>query len=209
MFNRLVFTPTQADAAMRLFWRHGYHGASLDQIAQTLDLTLEQVFAQVGGRIGLFLALLHHYRSRLSAGDSDFLQADDTLLALERLFAGLAATHVKEDLPPAYLILATAGEVSSQDLVLNAAIQSYLDQIRDMLSSIVRSAAAAGELVADVDSDAAGDFLFGALLALRMMHKINAAPLVQRHFVSGVMHYIQRLKRATSLPFLEENINPA
>jgi TetR/AcrR family transcriptional repressor of nem operon len=209
MLNRLAFTPTQADAAMRLFWRHGYHGASLDQIAAVLGLTLEQVFAQVGGRSGLFLALLHHYRSALVTGDSNFLHAGDTLLSLERLFAGLAATQTKEDLPPAYLLLATAGEISTHDLVLNAAIQSYLDQIRDMLSDIVRGAARAQDLIADVDCEAAGDFLFGALLALRMMHRINAAPLVQRNFVSGVMHYIQRLKRATSLPFLEENTSPA
>lgn len=209
MPNKLILTNEQADTVMRLFWRFGYNGAPLDQIAASLRLSLEQVFAQVGGRSGLFLALLQHYRSRLTPGELNFVKSGPGLQALERLFVGLIASSAYADLPPGYLIIATASEIGSHDLVLSAAVQSYFDEIRDMLAGIVRNAAHEGEVIDGVDFDAAGDFLFGALLALRMMHRINAAPLVQRNFVSGVMHYLQRLKRRTSAAALEENPHPA
>ena len=124
------------------------------------------------------------------------------------MFVGLIAAQGDADLPPGYLIIATAGEINGQDLVLNAAVQSYFDEIRFLLTGTVRRAADAGDLLRGVDCEAAGDFLFGALLALRMMHKIKTEPLIQRNFVSGVMHYLQRLKRSSPQAELEENTSP-
>ena len=209
MLNRLVLSTEQADAVMRLFWRFGYNGAPLDQVATALDLSLEQVFAQVGGRSGVFLALLHHFRNRLGNDQHDFVHHGHGLQPLERLFVGLIAAQGNADLPSGYLIIATASEIGSNDLVLSAAVQSYFDQIRDMLAGVVRNAAAHGELIADVDCEAAGDFLFGSLLALRMMHRINAAPQLLRNYVSGVMHYLQRLKGKTPDAILAEQHSPA
>jgi len=218
MLNRLILTAEQADTLTHLFRRFGYNGAPLDQIAAAAGLSPEQVSAQLGGRNGLFLALLHHYRLRLAAGTLNFAPQGSSLTgsrltgshlqALERLFVGLIAAQGDADLPPGYLIIATAGEINGQDLVLNAAVQSYFDEIRFLLTGTVRRAADAGDLLRGVDCEAAGDFLFGALLALRMMHKIKTEPLIQRNFVSGVMHYLQRLKRSSPQAELEENTSP-
>ena len=218
MLNRLILTAEQADTLTHLFRRFGYNGAPLDQIAAAAGLSPEQVSAQLGGRNGLFLALLHHYRLRLAAGTLNFAPQGSSLTgsgltgshlqSLERLFVGLIAAQGDADLPPGYLIIATAGEINGQDLVLNAAVQSYFDEIRFLLTGTVRRAADAGDLLRGVDCEAAGDFLFGALLALRMMHKIKTEPLIQRNFVSGVMHYLQRLKRSSPQAELEENTSP-
>jgi len=205
MFNRLILSAEQADTVARLFWRLGFNGAPLDQIAIAAGLTLEQLTAQFGGRNGLFLVLLRHYRSRLMPGKSNFVAGGPGLQALQRLFAGLIQSHADADLPPAYLMIGTASEIGSRDLMLSAAVQSYFDEIRAMLTRIVRDAVHSGDLIPGVDCEAAGDFLLGALLALRMMHRINAAPMMQRNFVSGVMHYLERLRYCAPKAELEKN----
>jgi AcrR family transcriptional regulator len=198
MQNQIAITAAQADEAVRLFAEHGYHGAALDRVGAALGLTPEQIYARAGGRNGLLLSLLHHCRDRLNNRQGPFLHSASPLLDLERWLARLAAARDAQDLPAPFLILDTVGVAGVQDMVLNAAIQSYLAQIRAMLSDIVRRAIQAGVLIDGVDCDAAGDFLFGALLGLRALQRIDAAPLAARHYVSGVMHYLQRLKRDTA-----------
>jgi AcrR family transcriptional regulator len=209
MLNQIVITTAQADQALRLLARHGYHGTTPDRLGTALGLTPEQVYARAGGRNGLLLSLLHHCRDRLAGADAGFPSGAASVLDLERWLARLAAARDAEDLPAPLLMLEIAGEAGAHDMVLKAAIQSYLDQFRAMLSDIVRRAVRAGALIDGVDCDAAGDFLFGALLGLRALQRIDAAPLAARHYVSGVMHYLQRLKRDTAPSPIEESHSPA
>jgi len=56
------------DAARRVFLRRGFHGASLDEIAEAAGYTKGAVYSNFAGKDDLYLALLEtHYEQRLTA----------------------------------------------------------------------------------------------------------------------------------------------
>ena len=57
-------------AARRVFLERGYHGASVDQIAEAAGFSTGVVYSQFGGKADLFLALLEARISERAAGNA-------------------------------------------------------------------------------------------------------------------------------------------
>lgn len=53
------------DAAVRIFSRHGYHGASMDEIAERAGISKPMVYAYLGTKEELFVACLHREGTRM------------------------------------------------------------------------------------------------------------------------------------------------
>ncbi|HEV7369480.1 TetR/AcrR family transcriptional regulator [Arenibaculum sp.] len=49
------------DAALRLFWRHGYEGTSISTLAQAMGLTVASVYNAFGNKESLFMKAVGHY----------------------------------------------------------------------------------------------------------------------------------------------------
>jgi AcrR family transcriptional regulator len=49
------------DQAMRLFWRHGYDGVSLDQLTSAMRIAPPSLYAAFGNKAGLYRAALDRY----------------------------------------------------------------------------------------------------------------------------------------------------
>ena len=61
-------------AARRLFLERGYHGASVDQIADAAGFSTGVVYSQFGGKADLFLALLEARISERAAGNAQAVE---------------------------------------------------------------------------------------------------------------------------------------
>jgi len=49
------------DAALRLFWRHGYEGTPISTLAQAMGLTVASVYNAFGNKESLFMKAVDHY----------------------------------------------------------------------------------------------------------------------------------------------------
>ena len=63
-----AFVETEAlDAAMRLFWRMGYEGASMDALTAAMGISRSSLYQSFGDKEALFLRAVDHYaRTRLA-----------------------------------------------------------------------------------------------------------------------------------------------
>ena len=85
------------DAAVRVFSRHGYHGASMDEVAERAGISKPMVYAYLGTKEELFVACLHREGTRMmeaiAGAAAPDLPADERLWRGLRAFFGFVGAH--------------------------------------------------------------------------------------------------------------------
>jgi AcrR family transcriptional regulator len=82
------------EAARRVFLRRGFHGASLDEIAETAGYTKGAVYSNFSDKDALFLAVLEeHYAGRVEAYTAIMLDGD----SLDETFRAISTFMAEAD----------------------------------------------------------------------------------------------------------------
>ena len=80
-----TFDRTQAvDTAMRLFWRHGYEGVSLNDLTSAIGIAPPSLYAAFGSKAGLYRESLERYFG-LPGSEQDISRATSLLDAVDVL----------------------------------------------------------------------------------------------------------------------------
>jgi AcrR family transcriptional regulator len=87
---RAVREQQMLDAAVRIFSRHGFHAASMDDIAESAGISKPMVYAYLGTKEELFIACLHREGTRLMEAIAA-VGRDEHVPAEEQLWRGLRA----------------------------------------------------------------------------------------------------------------------
>ncbi len=88
---RAVREQQMLDAAVAVFSRHGFHAASMDEIAARARISKPMVYAYLGTKEELFVACLHREATRLMEAIADAVVAGTPLTPEEQLWRGLRA----------------------------------------------------------------------------------------------------------------------
>jgi AcrR family transcriptional regulator len=75
-------------SARRLFLRHGFHAASLEQVAEEAGFTIGAVYSRFGGKADLFLAILDERIDQIVAEVAEVARDEQPLPAHAELLAG-------------------------------------------------------------------------------------------------------------------------
>src|ERR1700733_15772686 len=78
------------DAAMRVFWKQGYEGASLADLTAAMGINRPSLYAAFGDKEALFRKVLDRYNSGPAAYVCDALNQPTARRAIERLLQGAA-----------------------------------------------------------------------------------------------------------------------
>lgn len=94
---RAVREQQMLDAAVKVFSRRGYHGASMDEIADDAGISKPMVYAYLGTKEELFVACLHREGTRMMQAIADVvapdLSADERLWRSLQAFLGFVGAH--------------------------------------------------------------------------------------------------------------------
>jgi AcrR family transcriptional regulator len=127
------------EAARRVFLRRGFHGASLDEIAQEAGYTKGAVYSNFADKDGLFLALLDaHYTRRIDEYAGIMLEGDD----LEEGFRAIARFMADADQrDPGWLpLLSEFTAHAARDDTLRRAYadtrETFLEAIAELISAM-------------------------------------------------------------------------
>ncbi|HEY8490733.1 MAG TPA: TetR/AcrR family transcriptional regulator [Dehalococcoidia bacterium] len=150
------------DAALRVFSRRGYHGASVDEIADESGTSKGGLYFHFPGKQALFLALLDwaagELRRRVEAAmalhQDPVARADAALLAVMRSFAA------HRDLARLFMVeaLGAGREFHERLLAIN-------DEFTGIIQGLLDEAVAAG-VIEPVDTRIAARAWFGAVNAV-------------------------------------------
>lgn len=105
-----AFDEEQAlDAALAVFWRNGYQGASLAELTHAMDISKPSLYAAFGNKEQLYLSALERYREQQLIKHTEALAAEPDLKNAMRAFLRSVATMLTApELPGGCMVVTSA-----------------------------------------------------------------------------------------------------
>lgn len=102
-----TFDKEQAlDAALAVFWRRGYQGASLSELTESMGLTKPSLYAAFGNKERLYLAALQRYREQQLIQHAKALASEpDLKKAMRKFLHSVAGMLTAEELPGGCMVV--------------------------------------------------------------------------------------------------------
>jgi AcrR family transcriptional regulator len=180
---RAFHRDTALDAAMRVFWRHGFEGASLTALTTAMGINRPSLYAAFGDKAALFREAVTRYGTGPGRYVRRALGQPTASLVAETLLRGAAAVSTDPANPAGCLwvqgALATSAEADPIRREMIALRERGIDQIRTRFER----ARAEGDLPATADPAAL------TLYLISVMHGIDvqAASGRTRDELNGVV----------------------
>ncbi|MCC6423832.1 MAG: TetR/AcrR family transcriptional regulator [Phycisphaerales bacterium] len=100
------FDPEKAlDAALMLFWRHGYEGTSLAALADAMGINMPSLYGAFGNKESLFRKALARYIERPASYMSKALKTPDIRQAIKNMYQGAIDMVMEHDHPDGCLLV--------------------------------------------------------------------------------------------------------
>lgn len=163
-------------SAVSLFWYKGYHGSSMKQIEQALDMRPGSIYATFGSKDGLFSEALARYAQQGGAGLSEHMAGYDSIVeGLQAYLRKIAGSCADADGAPARacLIVKTLLEASNTNPDLYSQAQRVLSAIESSFADLLERAIDRGEIVSHTDSRRLARLLQSQIMGLRSMAERN------------------------------------
>jgi AcrR family transcriptional regulator len=168
--NPLYDRTTALDKAVALFWEKGYHGSSMKQIEQALDMRPGSLYAAFGSKDGLYCEALERYAGAGAVELAQHMRHHDSIIGgLQHYLRNIArACATCEPAPSrACMIVKTLLETSHTHQGLSDQAREILAGIEKGLTEQLDEAARRGELQTDVDTARLARLLQSQIMGLR------------------------------------------
>jgi AcrR family transcriptional regulator len=156
-------TSEAIDKAMLLFWRKGYEGTSIADLAEALGITRPSLYAAFGNKEQLFRRVLDRY----DEGTAEFLSASLNLPTarevVEGMLRGAANFHGRPANPPGCLMVHGALVGSDESDPLRQETRNRRARLREAIRKRLEDAAAEGDLPEGADPEALARYIVAVM----------------------------------------------
>ncbi len=175
---RTVDDDALLDRARDLFWRQGYAATSLRDLTDATRLSTAALYNRFGDKSGLFREVLRRYadtglRDQLLPGLAALPDPRDAIVGL---FAALTALSCSTETPSGCLLINTALD-GAADEATRSLVRERLSEVEAFLRAQLERAKAASLLPPGTEPSLAAEVLFGAVLALRVLARLDPDPV--------------------------------
>jgi AcrR family transcriptional regulator len=154
------------DAALMLFWRHGYEGTSLAALTEAMGINVPSLYAAFGNKESLFKKALNRYLQNPASYLPKALEQPTARRAIEKLFQGAIEMVMNPHHPDGCLLV--QGALTSSPAATS--IRKELGMCRKAAEAAVRHrlerALAEGELPAAVNAAKLARYILTVLWGL-------------------------------------------
>jgi AcrR family transcriptional regulator len=160
-----TFEPERAlDAAMRLFWEHGYEATSLAMLREAMGLTPPQIYSAFTDKETLFrLALARYHETELSFAIDALAAPVSTREAVGQLLTGAAEFYASPGKPGGCLFVSAALAVSPQAQSVADELKRYRKATEAAIAARLARGQAAGDFPAELSVPRWAKYLTGIM----------------------------------------------
>lgn len=164
------------DAAMRLFWRQGYHATSAADLVEATQLSRSSLYGAFKDKRGILESALQRYRQAQSAGLVELLAENGPLRP--RLALILHHTVEMSAAGPCAgcLMVNTAVEFGSTDEGIRDIVRANVTEVEQALAKAIARAKASGDFSSKKSARKLARYFFHQLTALRVTAKVIDDP---------------------------------
>jgi len=140
------------DAAMLLFWEHGYATTTLSALTTALGIAPASLYAAFGSKDGLFYEAIARYSERHGGFDRAMIEAAPSARALiGAMLDGAARAYTTPGLPRGCMVISAALNCSPEAADVERALRERRRANEHHLAARLARARAEGELSASAD----------------------------------------------------------
>ncbi len=117
--RKLAFCKEQAlDAAMQVFWKKGFHGASLADLTEGMGINKPSMYATFGNKEELFVQATEYYMEKFGKSHTQYLHELDKPLKerLQNYLMSVIAGQCNEKLPKGCYISLCVAEAAGEEM---------------------------------------------------------------------------------------------
>jgi AcrR family transcriptional regulator len=150
----LSFDRTAAlDAAMRLFWRHGYEATSIAELTRAMRITPPSLYAAFGDKRRLFHEAVDRYMGGGDAVPQIIAAAPSARRAARDMLTAAAIGDTGEETPPGCLLASSIVSSSPAAADVREALAAIRREIEALLNARIQQDIDAGLLPPDSDAE--------------------------------------------------------
>lgn len=174
------------DAAMDVFWRHGYAAASINDLTGATGLSRSSLYQRFQDKDGLFKEALSSYTDRVLRR-MNAIQADTARGRLEGLLREFLPKVARRKRPAGCMLARCCTEMVDLTPASQSMALAGLEQQRAVLEGILRDAVSSGELPREADVQALAWHYLGVLQAILNLPQAGASPLILQRMIDAAM----------------------
>ncbi len=181
------------ERAADVFWRNGYAATSLRDLTQATGLSASALYHRFRDKDGLFVEALQRYaddglRQRLAG----LAATTDPLQAIASLLEQLARASAQDAQRRGCLLVNTVLDGAPMSEAAREVARARLGEIEVFFAQRLRQAVAMGLLAPDTDTDGRASALLGAVLAVRVLARLDDDATRMQAVVTQALAGLQR-----------------
>lgn len=189
MVRTRAFDPSTAlSRAVELFASKGYSDTSIEDLVQATGVSRYGLYGTFGNKRELFEQALERYADRM--GRQSFLrllEPDASLEHIRAIFDQRVEAMGSPESRQGCMFCHTATALAPHEPEIAGVMQKFLRRMSKAFAVGLESARAKGQVRANLDVRAAGDFLTGALFGLAVLAQSGCPRQTLDHFVDTTM----------------------
>jgi AcrR family transcriptional regulator len=179
-----IFDVSKAlDAALRLFWRHGYEGTSLADLTNAMQINKPSLYAAFGSKEGLFRRSVARYDEKYGNYFRDALAQPTARLVAEKLMLAAILQSTRRGHPRGCLLVQGALASSESAEPMKKTLSEYRADAEAQIRARLERAIAEGDLGAGADPAQLARFIWTVNLGLA----VQAAGGANKEHLAGVV----------------------
>jgi TetR/AcrR family transcriptional regulator, copper-responsive repressor len=163
------------EAAVEVFWRHGYSAASINELIAATGLSRSSLYQRFQDKDGLFREALSSYTDRVLRR-MNAIRADTARGRLDAMLRQFLPKEVGTKRPAGCLLARCCVEMADLPPTGRSVALAGLTQQYAVIEGILRDAVSSGELTRDSDITALAWYYLGILQAILNLPQAGATP---------------------------------
>lgn len=139
------------EAALLVFWEHGYEGASLTDLTAAMGISRKSLYAAFGNKEALFLKVLQRYEEGPGSYVVDAVRAPTALAVATDYLAGVLRAATRAEGPAGCLDVQGALAVGTNGRVAHETLAAWRSRSHNRLRDRFQQAVDMGDLPSDAD----------------------------------------------------------
>lgn len=147
------------DKALEIFWKRGYEGASIAELAETLGINKPSLYAAFGNKEELFKKALSRYVSGPVAFIQEAVNQPTAFEVAQNFLINAVKFFTDTKHPKGCLIVQAALSVSADSLMVKDLLTNYRYSYEQQLAKRFEKAKEEGDLPTDANAETLAKFL--------------------------------------------------
>ncbi|MGB3848686.1 MAG: TetR/AcrR family transcriptional regulator [Tunicatimonas sp.] len=181
-------TDEALDRALRIFWRKGYEGTSMQDLVDGMQINRASLYDTFGNKEALYLEALQRYQQQNQAQVRQLLARHTSVReALDELLETMIQDSLNDPERKGCLVVNATTGLANRYEEVNRLVCDNEQQVAETFAGLIKQGQERGEIGANRDARTLSSYLFASLQGLRVLAVTNSDATLLRQVKKTIL----------------------